>query len=147
MSLTTPDRIRTLQRKLYAKAKQEPAYRFYALYDKIYRKDILSHAWRLVRANGGSPGIDGISFEAIEKGIGIETFLGELARDLKEKTYRAAPVRRVMIPKADGSLRRSLNRFLKPTSVRTRTDSGQRNRLMVLWTTLPMRCGPVTPKS
>ena len=105
MSLTTPDRIRTLQRKLYAKAKQEPAYRFYALYDKIIREDILSHAWRLVRANRGSPGVDGISFTAIEGGIGVETFLRELARDLKEKTYRAQPVRRVMIPKADGSQR------------------------------------------
>ena len=105
MSLTTPDTIRTLQRKLYAKAKQEPAYRFYALYDKIVREDILSHAWRLVRANRGSPGIDGVSFEAIENGIGVETLLRELARDLKDKTYRAQPVRRVMIPKADGSLR------------------------------------------
>ena len=105
MSLTTPDKIRTLQRKLYAKAKQEPTYRFYALYDKISREDILSHAWRLVRANRGSPGIDGISFAAIENGIGVETFLRDLARDLKEKTYRAQPVRRVMIPKADGSLR------------------------------------------
>jgi len=105
MSLTTPTTIRTLQRKLYAKAKQEPAYRFYALYDKISREDILGHAWRLVRANRGSPGVDGISFEAIEHGIGVETFLRELARDLKEKTYRAQPVRRVMIPKADGSQR------------------------------------------
>ena len=105
MLLTTPDTIRTLQRKLYAKAKQEPAYRFYALYDKLYREDILSHAWRLVRSNRGSPGIDGISFEAIETGIGVETFLKDLARDLKDKTYRAQPVRRVMIPKADGSLR------------------------------------------
>ena len=105
MSLTTPDTIRMLQRKLYAKAKQEPAYRFYALYDKISREDILSHAWRLVRSNRGSPGIDGISFEAIETGIGVETFLKDLARDLKDKTYRAQPVRRVMIPKADGSQR------------------------------------------
>ena len=103
--LTTPENIRTLQRKLYIKAKQEPAYRFYALYDKISREDILSHAWRLVRANRGSPGIDGISFEAIENGIGVNTFLRELARDLKDKTYRAQPVRRVMIPKADGSQR------------------------------------------
>ena len=78
MSLTTPDRIRTLQRKLYAKAKLEPAYRFYALYDKISRGDILSHAWRLVRANRGGPGVDGLSFEAIEDGIGVETFLQEL---------------------------------------------------------------------
>ena len=105
MSLTTPDTIRTLQRKLYAKAKQEPAYRFYALYDKLVREDILSHAWRLVRANRGSAVIDGISFEAIENGIGVETLLRELARDLKDKTYRAQPVRRVMIPKADGSQR------------------------------------------
>ena len=58
--LTTPETIRTLQRKLYAKAKQEPAYRFYALYDKICRDDVLNHAWRLVKANKGSPGIDGI---------------------------------------------------------------------------------------
>ena len=81
MLLTTPATIRTLQRKLYAKAKQEPAYRFYALYDKIDRDDVLSHAWRLVRANRGSPGVDGISFEAIESGIGVETFLRELAQD------------------------------------------------------------------
>ena len=105
MSLTTPDTIRTLQRKLYAKAKQEPAYRFYALYDKLSREDILSHAWRLARANRGSPGVDGIGFEAIEHGIGVDSFLRNLAQDLKGKTYRAQPVRRVMIPKADGSQR------------------------------------------
>ena len=105
MLLTTPEMIRTLQRKLYAKAKQEPAYRFYALYDKVCREDVLSHAWRLVRANRGSPGVDGISFEAIESGIGVETFLRGLARELKDKTYRAHPVRRVMIPKTDGSTR------------------------------------------
>jgi RNA-directed DNA polymerase len=103
--LVTPDKIRTLQRKLYAKAKQEPAYRFYALYDKISREDILSHAWRLVRSNGGSPGVDGIRFEDIEDAEGVASYLRDLARDLKEKTYRAQPVRRVMIPKADGSLR------------------------------------------
>jgi RNA-directed DNA polymerase len=103
--LTTPETIRTLQRKLYAKAKQEPAYRFYALYDKLSRADILGHAWRLVRSNGGSPGIDGTTFEAIERGAGVDGFLRELARDLQDKTYRAQPVRRVMIPKADGSPR------------------------------------------
>ena len=105
MSLTTPDTIRTLQRKLYTKAKQEPAYRFYALYDKISREDVLNHAWRLVKANRGSSGVDGIGFEAIERGTGVETFLRELARDLQDKTYLAMPVRRVMIPKADGSER------------------------------------------
>ena len=105
MLLTTPDKIRTLQRKLYAKAKQEPAYRFYALYDKISRAEVLAYAWQLVRANRGSPGVDGISFEAIENGIGVDTFLRELAVNLKDKTYRAQPVRRVLIPKADGSQR------------------------------------------
>ena len=105
MLLTTPDAIRTLQRKLYVKAKQEPAYRFYALYDKLYRADILSHAWRLVLANKGSPGIDGIDFATIETGIGVDGYLLELGRELQGKTYRASPVRRVMIPKADGSMR------------------------------------------
>lgn len=105
MLLITPDKIRTLQRKLYIKAKQEPAYRFYALYDKLYRADILSHAWRLVKANRGSPGVDGISFEAIENGIGVDRYLEELSRELQDKTYRASPVKRVMIPKADGGLR------------------------------------------
>ena len=105
MLLTTPDKIRTLQRKLYAKAKQQPAYRFHALYDKLYRADILSHAWRLVKANRGSPGIDGIDFAAIENGMGVDRYLLELGRELQDKTYRASPVRRVMIPKADGSKR------------------------------------------
>jgi len=103
--LTTPEAIRTLQRKLYTKAKQEPAYRFYALYDKVYRADILMFAYRLVRANRGSPGVDGMNFEDIEQKIGIDTFLLELAQALKDKTYRPSPVRRVMIPKADGSQR------------------------------------------
>lgn len=104
-NLTTPDVIRTLQRKLYTKAKQEPAYRFYALYDKVWRADILMLAYRLVRANKGSPGVDGINFEDIEQKTGIDTFLSELAQDLKHKTYQPSPVRRVMIPKADGSQR------------------------------------------
>lgn len=105
MLLITPERIRTLQRKLYIKAKQEPAYRFYALYDTLYQADILHHAWALVKANKGSPGVDGMSFEAIENGIGVDRYLVELGRELQDKTYRANPVRRVMIPKADGSLR------------------------------------------
>lgn len=103
--LTTPETVRTLQRKLYTKAKQEPAYRFYALYDKVWRADILMHAYCLVRANKGSPGVDGMNFEDIEQKTGIDTFLLELAQDLKNKTYTPSPVRRVMIPKADGSQR------------------------------------------
>lgn len=105
MLLTTPNEIRTLQRKLYVKAKQEPAYRFYALYDKLYRADILSHAWQLVKANKGAPGVDGVSFEAIEREIEVDRYLLELSRDLQDKTYRASPVRRVMIPKEDGTKR------------------------------------------
>lgn len=106
MSLVTPGSIRTLQRKLYLKAKQEPDYRFYALYDKLHRVDILMFAWQRVKANGGSPGIDGQSFAAIERGQGAEGFLTELKRNLQDQTYRAQPVRRVMIPKLDGGQRR-----------------------------------------
>jgi group II intron reverse transcriptase/maturase len=103
--LTTPESIRTLQRKLYRKAKQEPACRFHALYDKVYRADILSHAYNLVRANKGSAGIDGVTFEAIEENDGATAFIAELEEALRNKTYQPDPVKRVMIPKRDGSLR------------------------------------------
>jgi len=103
--LTTPETIRTLQRKLYRKAKQEPACRFHALYDKVYRADILSHAYYLVRAKKGSAGIDGVTFEAIEENEGASAFIGELEEALRNKTYAPDPVKRVMIPKSDGSQR------------------------------------------
>ena len=103
--LTTPENIRTLQRKLYRKAKQEPACRFHALYDKVYRADILSHAYELVRANKGSPGIDGVTFEAIEAKEGAAVFVAELVEALRSKRYKPDPVKRVMIPKGDGSER------------------------------------------
>lgn len=103
--LSTPNTIRTLQRKLYHKAKQEPAFRFYAIYDKVYRADILGHAYDLVRANRGAPGIDGVTFKAIESGEGKTEYLAQLEEVLKEKNYRAQAVRRVWIPKADGSKR------------------------------------------
>jgi RNA-directed DNA polymerase len=103
--LLTPEKIRTLQRKLYTKAKREPGYRFYALYDKVYRADILRHAYNLVRSNKGAPGIDGVSFETIEEGEGVELFLKRLTEEVKNRTYRPMPVRRVMIPKPDGSQR------------------------------------------
>lgn len=105
MTLTTPEKIRTLQRKLYTKAKQEPGYRFYALYDKICRTDILDHAYRLVRSNRGAPGIDGITFEAIEAGEGQESFVRKLQEQMESKTYQADAVRRVWIPKPDGGKR------------------------------------------
>ena len=78
MKLTTPEKIRQLQRKLYEKAKQDSKFRFYALYDKMYRPDILLHAYHLVRANQGSPGTDRVSFSAIESGEGVSEFLAGL---------------------------------------------------------------------
>ena len=104
MSLTTPSSVRKLQRALYAKAKANPAYRFYALYDKIYRKDVLLWAWSCCRANGGSCGVDGQSFAGIEA-QGVEVWLDELAEELEEKSYRPQAVRRVLIPKPDGKQR------------------------------------------
>jgi RNA-directed DNA polymerase len=91
MSLTTPDKISSLQRKLYGKAKAEPAYRFYLLYDKIYRPDILEHAYALARENDGAPGVDGVTFESIEA-AGSQAWLAALGEDLASRTYRPLPV-------------------------------------------------------
>ena len=104
MSLQTPDKIRTLQRKLYCKAKAEPAFRFYVLYDKICRDDLLHHAYRLARANAGSPGVDGMTFKRIEA-AGAQEWLAELREELVSKSYRPQPVRRVMLPKPGGGER------------------------------------------
>jgi RNA-directed DNA polymerase len=104
MSLTTPEAIRTLQRKLYGKAKSEPGFRFYLLYDKVWRADILRHAYDLARANKGAPGVDGMTFERIEA-AGLEDWLARLGEELRTKTYRCQPVRRVMIPKPGGGER------------------------------------------
>ncbi len=106
MGLETPERIRELQRKLYRKAKQERGFRFYLLYDKVYRQDILNHAYQLVRANQGASGVDGVAFESLEEREGgVERYLGEMVEDLRGKSYRPMPVRRVYIPKADGGHR------------------------------------------
>ena len=107
MSLTTPEKIRSLQRKLYCKAKAEPAFRFYVLYDKVCREDILLHAYRLARANAGAPGVDGVTFATIEE-RGLEAWLTGLRKDLVTKRYQPDPVRRVMIPKASGDGERPL---------------------------------------
>lgn len=89
---------------LHAKAKASPGYRFYALYDKIYREDILAHAYAQCRSNKGAPGVDGQDFADVEA-YGRERWLGELALALREETYRPCPIRRVFIPKANGKLR------------------------------------------
>jgi RNA-directed DNA polymerase len=104
MSLATPDNIRKLQRKLYAKAKAEPEFRFYLLYDKVWRADILAHAWALAKANGGAAGVDGVGFVQIEA-AGLEQWLTALREELRTKIYRPQPVRRVMIPKPGGGER------------------------------------------
>jgi len=104
MSLATPEKIRTLQRKLYRKAKAEPEFRFYLLYDKICRQDILEYAYALARANAGAPGVDGMSFAEIEA-IGVGRWIAGLREELTSKRYRPAPVRRVMLPKPGGGER------------------------------------------
>ena len=104
MSLETPIKIRMLQRKLYQKAKEEPNYRFYLLYDKLHREDILAHAYALAKSNQGAPGVDGQTFQGIES-LGLEEWLRGIRNDLRAKTYQPQAVRRVMIPKPGGGER------------------------------------------
>jgi len=104
MSLATPDKIRDLQIKLYRKAKDEPEFRFYQLYDKVYREDILRYAYALAKANDGGPGVDGESFRDIET-KGLAEWLNGLRKDLHDKTYQPQPVKRKMISKPGGGER------------------------------------------
>jgi RNA-directed DNA polymerase len=117
---STLDTARQLQRVLYRAAKASPTRRFHALYDKIYRKDILPKAWREVKANAGSAGVDGQTIEHIEQ-YGVEAFLAELSTELREGHYRPHAVRRVWIPKADGSTKQ---RGLGIPAVRDRVVQG-----------------------
>jgi len=103
-NLSTPKKVQKLQMALHAKAKAEAGYRFYALYDKISREDVLARAYAQCRSNKGAPGIDGQDFADVEA-YGLERWLGELALALKHETYRPNPIRRVFIPKANGKLR------------------------------------------
>src|ERR1039457_3753959 len=107
VSLITPESVWQLQEALRAKAKREPACRFHSLYDKLYRKDVLLHAWRCCRTNGGAPGVDGVTFQQIEQG-GVSGWLEELAKELQGKTYRPQAVRRVWIPKPGTDKQRPL---------------------------------------
>jgi RNA-directed DNA polymerase len=107
MSLATPEKIQKLRESLYTKAKQEPECRFHFLYDKIYRTDVLAHAWVLAKQNRGAPGVDGQRFEDIEA-QGLGPWLRAIEEELRNKTYQPQPVRRVMIPKAGGTGERPL---------------------------------------
>ena len=104
VSLTTPASVQKLQTALHAKAKESPSFRFYALYDKVYRKDVLAFAYKRCKANGGVAGVDGQTFEDIEA-YGVERWLDELMQELENRTYQPLPVRRVYIPKPDGKQR------------------------------------------
>ena len=98
MSLETPIKVEKLRMALHAKAKEEPEFRFYQLYDKLYRSDVLEFAYRVSRSNKGGAGIDGTTFEQIDSD-GVERWLGELTQELKQKTYRADPLKRVWLEK------------------------------------------------
>ena len=98
------DSLQKLRAALQAKAKSAPSFRFYTLYDKVHRLDVLQAAWERCRANGGAPGVDGQTFDDIAK-YGVEQWLGELAEELKAKRYEPQPIRRVFIPKSDGQQR------------------------------------------
>ncbi len=98
------DKVRDFQRKLYRKAKQEPEFRFYILYDKVHRLDFLSEAYKRVKSNHGAPGADGVTFKQIED-EGLLDYLLDIQEDIEKRTYRPQPVKRVQIPKADGSTR------------------------------------------
>jgi RNA-directed DNA polymerase len=104
MSLQAPSRVQKLQNALQAKAKGSSGFRFYALYDKIVREDVLTHSYRLARAKGGKPGVDRERFQDIEA-YGVERWLDELAQALKKKRYRPESVRRLYTPKPNGKQR------------------------------------------
>jgi len=104
LSLRTPEKVGKLQATLHAKAKESPELRFYSLYDKVYRCDVLKYAYRRCKANGGAPGVDAQTFSDVEA-YGLDKWLGEVAKEMREKTYRPQAVRRVMIPKPNGKER------------------------------------------
>ncbi len=124
MSLTTPFSVQKLQTALHAKAKESPNCRFHALYDKVYRKDVLAYAYERCQANGGAAGVDNQTFENIEA-YDRERWLEELTQELKSRTYQPQPVRRVYLPKPDGKQRPLACRNVPtPHALYLRTPSG-----------------------
>jgi RNA-directed DNA polymerase len=117
MNLATPSSVQKLQTVLHDKAKESPNWRFHALYDKVYRRDVLAFAYACCKANGGAAGADGQSFEGIEE-YGVERWLDELTEELRSRTYRPRPVRRVYIPKKLSMqiYQATLTRFRTPSS-------------------------------
>jgi len=122
-NLQTPISVQKLRTALHVKAKEEPGYRFYLLYDKMYRRDVLEHAYRSCKANKGTAGVDRVRFEDIEAS-GEEQWLGELAERLKKKDYRPETVRRVWIPKPNGKQR--------PLGIPTITDRVVQTAAMIV---------------
>jgi hypothetical protein len=131
VSLATPEKIRTLQRALYAKAKQEPTRRFHFLYDKVWREDILADAYASCRANGGAPGVDGETFARIEE-YGVVRWLTAVREEIRTERYKPRPVKRVMIPKPGGTGQRPLGIGFTLNETRTRVCNARCEPLMFL---------------